>query len=216
MTSRGFTARGGNAERTGMPTSAENARSPIARTENRTRSLILCGLFCALIAVGAFVKIPVPVVPFTLQFLFTTMAGLLLGPRWGTASVVAYVALGLAGLPIFAAGGGIGYLAQPSFGYLIGFCVGTFVTARIAWAVPRASNKRLLGACFAGLAAVYAFGMVYYYVLCNYVLGTPIALGPLVLYCFVLAVPGDIALCVTSAFLATRLMPFARKEARRV
>lgn len=197
-----------------MPTPAESASITITRPVSRTRSLILCALFCALIAVGAFVKIPVPVVPFTLQFLFTTMAGLLLGPRWGTASVLAYVALGLAGLPIFSAGGGIGYLAQPSFGYLISFSVGTFLTARIAWAVPQASSKRLLGACFTGLGAVYVGGMAYYYVLCNFVIGTPIALGPLVLYCFILAVPGDIALCFASALLAKRLMPFARKEVR--
>ncbi|RNL41572.1 biotin transporter BioY [Paraeggerthella hongkongensis] len=179
---------------------------------NHTRSLVLCALFCALIAVGAFVKIPVPVVPFTLQFLFTTMAGLLLGPRWGTLSVAAYVALGLIGLPIFASGGGIGYLAQPSFGYLIGFCAGTYLTARIAWAAPKPSTKRLLASCFAGLGAVYLMGMAYFYLISNFVIGAPIALGPLVLYCFVLAVPGDIALCFASAVLAKRLLPLVASK----
>ena len=47
--------------------------------------LVLCALFTALIAAGAFIKIPVPVVPFTLQFLFTTLAGMFLGPGLGTA-----------------------------------------------------------------------------------------------------------------------------------
>ena len=37
----------------------------------KTKDLVLCAMFVALIAVGAFIKIPVPVVPFTLQFLFT-------------------------------------------------------------------------------------------------------------------------------------------------
>ena len=46
---------------------------------SKTKNLIMCALFSALIAVGAFIKIPVPVVPFTLQLLFTMMAGLLLG-----------------------------------------------------------------------------------------------------------------------------------------
>lgn len=63
---------------------------------NKTKSLIYCGLFTALIAIGAFIKIPVPVVPFTLQFLFTMLAGLLLGSKRGTASVVAYMVLGKA------------------------------------------------------------------------------------------------------------------------
>lgn len=46
----------------------------------KTKSIIYCGLFTALIAVGAFIKIPIPVVPFTLQYLFTMLAGLLLVP----------------------------------------------------------------------------------------------------------------------------------------
>ena len=69
-------------------------------------SAMYCSLFTALIAVGAFIKIPIPVVPFTLQFLFTTLAGLLLGSKMGAVSVIAYMVLGLVGLPIFSEGGG--------------------------------------------------------------------------------------------------------------
>ena len=81
----------------------------------KTKSLIYCGLFTALIAVGAFIKIPVPVVPFTLQYLFTMMAGLLLGPKLGALSVTFYMLLGLAGLPIFSEGGGIWYIFKPNY-----------------------------------------------------------------------------------------------------
>ena len=102
---------------------------------NKTKNLAYCALFTALIAVGAFIRIPVPVVPFTLQYLFTMLAGLLLGPRLGTIAVGTYVLLGLAGLPIFTQGGGFWYVFQPSFGYLIGFCVGTFVTGWLAKSV---------------------------------------------------------------------------------
>ena len=63
----------------------------------------MCSLFVALIVVGAFIKIPVPVVPFTLQLLFTMMAGLLLGGKLGAVSVGVYILMGLLGLPIFAA-----------------------------------------------------------------------------------------------------------------
>ena len=95
------------------------------------QKMILCSLFAALIAVGAFIKIPVPVVPFTLQFLFTTLAGMFLGARNGAASVILYLILGLAGLPIFAQGGGPGYVLVPSFGYLIGFAAGTWITGKM-------------------------------------------------------------------------------------
>ena len=87
---------------------------------SKTKTLIYCSLFTALIAAGAFIKIPVPVVPFTLQYLFTMLAGLLLGSKRGTISVVAYMLLGLAGLPIFSEGGGLWYVFKPSFGYKIG------------------------------------------------------------------------------------------------
>ena len=49
----------------------------------KTKDLVLCALFVALIAAGAFIKIPIPVVPFTLQYLFTMMAGILLGGKLG-------------------------------------------------------------------------------------------------------------------------------------
>ena len=70
------------------------------------RNHILCAIFTALIAIGAFIRIPVPVVPFTLQFLFTTLAGVLLGSRLGALSVTIYIVLGLMGVPVFAEGGG--------------------------------------------------------------------------------------------------------------
>ena len=57
----------------------------------KTKNLVMCSLFVALIVVGAFIKIPVPVVPFTLQLLFTMMAGLLLGGKLGAVSVGVYI-----------------------------------------------------------------------------------------------------------------------------
>ena len=179
---------------------------------SKTKNLINCSLFTALIAVGSFIKIPIPVVPFTLQFLFTTLAGLLLGSRKGTISVVAYMLLGLAGLPIFSEGGGIWYIFKPSFEYIIGFCLGTFVTGLIAERMKEKTIPRYLLANFTGLLIVYAAGMVYYYVICNYVIDTPIALGPLFLYCFLLAVPGDICLCILAAILVKRVKPILDRQ----
>lgn len=182
----------------------------------KTQTLAYCGLFTALIAVGAFIKIPVPVVPFTLQFLFTTLAGLLLGHKWGTVSVVAYTVLGLVGLPIFTQGGGFGYVLIPSFGYIIGFCLGTFVTGLMAERAKKKTVPRYMLANFVGLLIVYAVGMIYYYIICNYVIDTPIAFGPLFLYCFVLAVPGDICLCILAALLVKRVKPILDRRMQRV
>ena len=172
-----------------------------------TKDMIMCALFTALIAVGAFIKVPVPVVPFTLQFLFTMLAGLIMGGRLGAISVGLYAVLGLVGLPIFAEGGGIWYVLKPSFGYIIGFALGSLVTGLMVEKQKNLTMGRLLAANFTGLAIVYACGMIYYYIISNFVIGTPIAFWPLFLYCFLLAVPGDIRLCFVGAFLAKRLRP---------
>lgn len=176
-----------------------------------TRDLCLIALFTALIAAGAFIRIPVPVVPFTLQFLFTTLAGLLLGAKRGAISVACYLVLGLIGLPIFSEGGGIFYVCKPTFGYLIGFSVGTFVTGAIAHRVESPSFRRILLACFSGLLIVYACGMVYYWGICEFYVGEGIGVAALFLYCFVLAVPGDVVLCILSAIVAKRLAPVTVK-----
>lgn len=173
----------------------------------RTYDMVLCGVFTTLIAVGAFIKIPVPVVPFTLQFLFTMLAGLLLGGRKGALCVGVYILLGLVGLPVFAEGGGFWYLLKPSFGYLLGFMLAAYVTGSIVERKKKLLTRWVIAVNFLGLLLVYAFGMVYYYVVCNYVIDTPIALGPLFLYCFVLAVPGDICLCILAAVLTVRVKP---------
>ena len=183
----------------------------MSENHEKIRKTVLCSLFAALIAVGAFIKIPVPLVPFTLQFLFTTLAGLLLGSKLGFTAVMSYIAVGLAGIPVFASGGGISYIFQPSFGYLIGFAVGALVTGKITESFKQPSLKILMLANFAGLLTVYAVGMVYYALISNFYLGNPIGLWPLFLYCFILAVPGDIVLCVLCAYIGKSLIPVLRK-----
>lgn len=176
----------------------------------KTKNMILCAMFVSLIAVGAFIKIPVPVVPFTLQYLFTMLAGLLLGGKRGCLAVCIYILLGLFGLPVFAQGGGIGYIFQPSFGYIIGFAIGAFVTGAIAGGKSAPGYKRLMTANFSGLGIVYLLGMIYYYALSNFYLNSPIGLWPLFLYCFLVTVPGDIVLCIVGAFLGKRLIPMIK------
>ena len=166
-----------------------------------------CALFVALITIGSFIKVPIPLSPFTLQFLMTSLAGRLLGPRWGTCAVAAYVVAGLAGLPIFAEGGGIGYIANPNFGYLVGFVLGTWATAKITPPESRSSRKRLVFSCFVGLMVCYAVGMVYLYAVSNFVLGTTVTFAALIWFCFIVAIPGDLALCFAAAEIAYRVLP---------
>lgn len=180
----------------------------------KTRDLIICALFTSLIAAGAMMRIPIPMVPFTLQFLFTNLAGLLLGRRLGATSVLTYVLIGLLGVPVFTGGGGIGYVLQPTFGYLIGFILGAWTAGRI---VERAGNfafKTCLTASFVNLAIVYAIGIVYYFIITSFYLKSPMGLGALFFYCFATTVPGDAVLCFFSAVLVKRVGWIVRGEYR--
>ena len=83
-------------------------------------ALVLTGVFAALTAVCGFLKIPLGFMSITLQTMMAALAGILLGSKWGAVSQGVYLALGLMGLPIFTQGGGLGYVFQPSFGFLLG------------------------------------------------------------------------------------------------
>lgn len=176
----------------------------------RTKNLVLCALFTALIIVGTFVRIPLPVVPFTLQSLFTMLAGLLLGGKWGGLSVLVYVGLGLAGVPVFTQGGGIGYVLQPSFGYLIGYVIGTFVAGTIAERELNPSYKRLFAASLVGLSIVYSVGTVYFILISRLYLDSDIGIWTLFVSCVLLPAPKDLAINVLVVILAKRLLPIIK------
>lgn len=179
--------------------------------KSNVRNLVYMALFIVLITIGAKVVIPIPVCPFTLQLLFTTLAGLVLGPVYGGISVLCYIVLGLIGVPVFATGGGFGYVLQPTFGYLVGFAAGAFLTGLIARKHREScSFLRLLAANFAGLLVVYLMGIVYFWLIKTFYIGNPIGFKALILYCFVLAVPGDIVLCVVAAILSKKLLPILK------
>lgn len=88
----------------------------------------------ALTALGARMAVPLPgtLVPFTFQVVAVMLTGVLLGSRGGAASQILYLAVGLAGLPVFAAGGGPAYLFGPTGGYLLAFPIAAAVAGHFA------------------------------------------------------------------------------------
>ncbi len=178
--------------------------------ENKTLKLVLCALFTALISAGAFLRVPLPHMPFTLQTLFVLLAGLVLGPKLGAASAAAYAALGLMGLPIFTQGGGLGYVFKPSFGYILGFIFGAYLAGYIARKAKSPSYRRLLAAGLAGLAPIYLLGLVYFWAVMTFYLKTGIGLWALLFSGLFATLPADIALCFASALAAKRFLPLLR------
>jgi len=138
------------------------------------RAFAEIALMAALTAAGAFVKIPLPYVPVTLQVVFVCLAGVWLGPLRGALSQVVYLITGLLGFPVFARGGGLHYVLEPSFGYLLGFVPAAFVVGQLTR--RSASFRRCLLAIYAGLALVYLPGIAGLYLNLNYVVGRDISL----------------------------------------
>ncbi len=173
---------------------------------NNTLKMTYCGIFTALIAIGAFIQIPLPYMDyFTLQFLFVLLSGILLGSKLGGLAVLIYVLIGLIGIPIFASGGGIGYIFKASFGYLIGFIACAYFTGLICEKIALTDLKKYALAVFCGLLATYIIGLSYKYFILNFYLNTPISWKLVLLSCFPIDLPCDIALSILAIILATKL-----------
>ncbi len=139
---------------------------------------------------------------------------MILGYKMGAVSIGAYVLLGLCGLPIFAAGGGIAYIFRPSFGYLVGFILAAFVVGLVVEKSGIRGYAKYLTAAFGGFTVTYAIGLVYKYMMLNYYVGEKTAFAMVLADCFPLDMPGDLVLCFLAAGLAVRLVPASRSILR--
>ncbi|MGP7818519.1 biotin transporter BioY [Niallia sp. 01092] len=173
--------------------------------KNTTVSLAAVSMFAALTAVGAFIKIPLPHVPFTLQVLFVFLSGSLLGWKRGLQSQLVYVCIGLVGFPVFTQGGGISYIFQPTFGYLIGFIAGAFVIGWIIDKIDQPKTYHFILAHFAGLLVVYAIGVPYLFMALNMWMGIPSSWSHVIMIGFVYSIAGDILISIVAGVLAARL-----------
>lgn len=165
----------------------------------KTKNLVLCALFAALITIGTYIKIPTPLLPLTFQTLFVVLAGLVLGKKYGALSVCVYVIAGLIGLPVFT-----GSALNPTFGYIIGFIPGAWLAGLIAEKFKPNFWTFTLGAV-AGIAVIYAFGIPYYYIMSKYYLGNEIGAKTLLLYFILMPLPGDIFKSILAGLVTKRL-----------
>ena len=158
----------------------------------KATEIVMISLFAALTAVGAFIRIPIPYVPFTLQTLMVMLAGLILGSRPAALSQLLYLAIGLLGLPIFAQGGGPGYILQPSFGFLVGFVAGAYLIGRMVQKVEKLSLRRTLAALLLGQAVIYIFGIAYLHFNLNFIIHKPTTFLNTIKIGLLVFIPGDI------------------------
>lgn len=123
-----------------------------------SKSLVKIALMTSITVGLSFVKVPFYPVPFTLQTLAAMLAGILLKKWEGVSSQIIYILLGLIGIPIFSQGGGIGYIFNPTFGYLLFLPVLTLLV-NILW-----KRLKIFGIIIPSVCLLF-FGTFYYIVL---------------------------------------------------
>lgn len=139
--------------------------------------------------------------PMTLQVPALLLTALVCGPRSAMLAAIAYLSLGLFQLPVFQGGGGLGYLLEPGFGYLVGFVPAAWLTGRLARQGGIDDLLRLLGICWLGVAVLQLIGLL------NLILGTlagrwPQSLLQLVVSYSLVPLPTQLLLCCAVALLA--------------
>ena len=165
------------------------------------RMTVYASLLASLIAAGAYLTIPIGPVPIVLQNLFVFLAGLLLGPRWGLASVGVYLLAGALGLPVFAGGlGGIGRFVGPTGGYLVGFIPAVYV---IGWITEKLETRVVfdVAAMILGSMIIYFFGIIWLKTLTGMTLKKTLIIG------MVPFIPGDILKIAAAVPIAKALRP---------
>lgn len=162
--------------------------------------MILVSLFAALTAAGAFVSIPIGLVPISLQNLFTFLSGMVLGSRLGTFSQLIYILLGVVGLPVFSGfRGGLGVLLGPTGGFLTGFVISACIIGRL---IENINDVRIWSYFVTGLLGIiiiYACGVT------QLLIVTEIGFKEAVIVGVVPFLPGDLLKLIIASFLAVRI-----------
>ncbi len=185
-----------------------------ASTLTQSRRLILTSLFTALTVIGAHLRVPLPLVPLSLQTFFVLLSGSILGPIYGAASQLLYLSLGLAGLPVFTKGGGPAYVLQPTFGYLLGFPLASLVAGALIHRRPTQAPARsalgfskLLLYNFIATIAIFVPGVLYLWWNTNHLIGTDLPFSRAVWVGAIIFLPADLLKIFAASYLYLKLQP---------
>lgn len=152
------------------------------------------------------------VIPFTLQTFFVLLAGIVLGPYWGFVSQVIYLLVGLIGFPVFANGGGIMYIFQPTFGYLLGFPIAAFMVGFFLLKIEITNNLKCwiqLFLCnFAGVLIISILGVIYFYFNLKYITKQPLPFYQIFWNGMLVFIPLDIVKVFLLSLIAHRILKY--------
>jgi biotin transport system substrate-specific component len=173
-------------------------------------SLVYCGMFAALMMIGANITAFAPFlvvggVPITLQTFFAILAGLLLGSRLGAMAMTVYMLIGLAGAPVFARfSGGFGQIISPTFGFVVSFILAAYITGKIV--EKNGKPQGYIIAALVGMGVNYVIGTNWMYFAYKLWAAAPDAFTYKVAWLWMLPpLPKDILLSVLAGMFGHRM-----------
>lgn len=173
------------------------------------RDMTLISLFAVLSIVGAKISLPILAIPFTFQFIISLLTGIVLGARRALLAQGLYLLMGLVGLPVFAKGGGLAYIFEPSFGYLIGMALGAGLVGFFADRFdPNRSGIavwKLIPVHFLALAVVYGVGVSYLFLIKNFYAGQSLTFIKAIQFGMIPFLINDSIYCILAALVGPRL-----------
>ena len=180
---------------------------PETTSQSRTKKLTLIGLMTAVLCILGPFSIPLPVspVPLSLTNFAVYITVYMLGMKCSTASVLVYLILGTAGLPVFSGfGGGLGKLVGPTGGYLIGFLFIALIQGFLMEHFPGRKTAAIAGMIL-GLALCYTFGTLWLAGQMNLSFCAALAAGVIPYF------PGDMLKIILAAIIGSKLRARVRK-----
>ena len=180
-----------------------------------SKNLAYSGIFLALLCVTGMFSIQFTTINLSLQIAIIFILSCILERKLAALTVVAYLILGLVGLPVFSKGGGFGYVFQPSFGFLLGFIAGAFVLAS-TYSSKKIKSKLLayVVGVFTSLFVVYVLGATYMYFLLNFYMDVDYSVIKTLSVAVIPFVPFDIGKSVLAYFIIIALEKATGKSQR--
>lgn len=172
---------------------------------------VLTALFAALISASCFIQIPLPGgIPVIIQDMMCMLSGMLLGPLYGTLSVVIFLILGSLGLPVFSGKGGIQHLISgPTGGFLFAYTAGAFAAGLIlaVFLSDKKEHSKIKSIAVISAAAIFATAIIFAGGILGFMRTTQSGLGKTLAAVLIPFIPGNILKIILMVPLAYKFRP---------
>ncbi len=178
-------------------------------SRSKTKTIVYCGLFSALMAVGANATsfLTIGGIPITLQLMFAMIAGGVLGSRVGSLAMLSYIFVGLAGAPVFAQfKGGPSHLLSPTFGFILSFVTVAYISGKLIGDRKLVHMNNYISAGFLSILLNYLIGTNLMYLALKFWAEAPEGFSYVMAWSWMLAyLPIDIAVIIVSIVVLPKL-----------